>query len=229
MKRQRQGNLKLLLRQLLHSRDQSAGGYRHIALTDIQSVLICKHTQKHHKILIIIHGFTGSHNHHIGDPLSGDPLNGINLVKHLGGTQIAFQSIQRGGAETTAHPAAYLRGNTDTVAVPVLHPYTLHHIAVRQTKKKLLRSVYFGLLDFHHGQLGIFIFSFTFLSQIPGEIRHLLKASGKLHMHPLIHLFCVERLFPCCRQFFHQHGQGHGLYIFFLIHLIIPSSQVLHR
>ena len=56
--------------------------------------------------------------------------DGIDLIQHLRGLQIPDQPSQGGGAECTSHPAAHLRGNTDAVAVPVLHPHTLHQIPV---------------------------------------------------------------------------------------------------
>ena len=59
-------------------------------------------------VVVVVHGLPGTHDHHVGYPLSGDGLNPVDLIQHLRGTQIALQTIQGRGAESAAHAAANL-------------------------------------------------------------------------------------------------------------------------
>ena len=88
--------------------------------------------QKPQHILPVIQRLTNAHQHNIGDLPSGIQLRKQHLIEHLTGRQIAHLTGNRGGTEGAAHAAAHLRGNTDRVAVTVLHQYRFNAVAVRQ-------------------------------------------------------------------------------------------------
>ena len=108
MQGQCQCDLQLFIRQLPHSGHDSTGGHRDISLADVQTVLICQKMQKFQNIVIIIHRFPSAHDYHIGDPFPRQSCDGVNLIQHLGRSQIPFQSVQSGSTEFTAHAASHL-------------------------------------------------------------------------------------------------------------------------
>ncbi len=210
---QRQRDLQSLPGQPPYLRHQAAGGNRDASLADMKPPVICEHPDKFHQILVIIQGFPRAHDHHIAHPLSREQGDGIDLIQHLRRLQIPDQPSQGGGAECTSHPAAHLRGNTDAVAVPVLHPHTLHQIPVPQFKKELLRAVQPGLLYPHRSQGRVGKTGPPFLPKLFGQVVHVLKAPGQFHMHPLVNLPGPEGLLPPGGQILFQFLQGEGFYI----------------
>ena len=130
-----QGNGKLLIGQFPDAGYDSAGGNRQISLAYVQSVFICQKFYEFKKIVIIIKGLSGSHHNNIGNPLPDILSNLINLIQHLRRGKTTLQSIQRGGTETAAHTAAYLRGNADRISMLIFHQYTLNDISILQKKQ----------------------------------------------------------------------------------------------
>ena len=143
MERQRQRNLKFFLCKLIHLRNDSAGRNRNISLTDIKPVFICQHPQKCQNIVIIIQRFSAPHHNDIAHPFACDTLYPVYLIQHFRWQKSSFQTIQRRRAETTAHPAAYLRRNTYRIAVLILHPYAFYQIPVRQSEQKFFCPIDF--------------------------------------------------------------------------------------
>ena len=84
MKRQRQCNLKVLLRKFEYLRHDAAGGYGHISLTDVQTMLICQNADELQKVVVVVKGFSCSHDDHVGHPFFRDLLDLIDLSQHLG-------------------------------------------------------------------------------------------------------------------------------------------------
>ncbi len=193
---QGQGNLELLLGQPPHLRHQAAGGHRHVPLADMEPVLVRKHTDERQQIVVIVQRLPGAHDHHIAHPLSRQQRDGIDLIQHLPGGEVALQPLYARSAESAAHPAAHLGGDADAVAVLVLHPDALHQVPVRELEEEFLRAVYLGLLHLDGLERSV---GETFPALLPqglGEIGHLPEAPGQLHMHPLVELPGPESLLP---------------------------------
>ena len=130
MKGNREGNLKILFRQLTDSRNNSAGRHRDIPLADIQPLLCACETYKANHAVVILHGLSASHNDDIGNPFPGNPLDLIDLLEHLRRGKRTHQTVQGGCAETASHPASDLGRNADGISVMIFHPDALDHIPV---------------------------------------------------------------------------------------------------
>ena len=126
MQGQRKRNRKLLSRELIDFRDNAAGRYRNIALADVLSVFIRKKPDKPKQIVVIIKRFAGSHDNHMRNPFARDSSDLINLPQHFRRQKAPDQSVDSGSAESAAHAAADLRGNTDAVTESVFHKNAFH-------------------------------------------------------------------------------------------------------
>ncbi len=86
------------------------------------------------QIVIVVERLTSSHHDNVGHAFSCTSRYGIDLVEHLRRCEISLQAVERRGAEPASHTAADLRGDTDRIAVVILHPDTFDKIAVRKFK-----------------------------------------------------------------------------------------------
>ena len=83
MKRKCKGHLKLFSRKIINLRNQPAGRYGQISLTDMKSSVLRQDMYKSEKILIIIQRFPCSHDHNIGNSFSRQNLYPVYLVQHF--------------------------------------------------------------------------------------------------------------------------------------------------
>lgn len=82
----------------------------------------------------------------------------------------------------------------------VAHPHTLHHIAVRQRKQILFRTIHGRLLHRYNRKRRIDISYPALLSHSQRKVCHFVKSACKLTVHPLIKLCRAKRFLP---HFFH--------------------------
>ncbi|MNC36932.1 hypothetical protein D3C75_854770 [compost metagenome] len=139
-----QVNLGIFFGEFVDGRNDAAGGYRDMALADVQPLLMGHEPEELHGGLIILEGLPDAHYHNTGDTLlrSVQQLLGFDDLGHnLSGTQIPLQAAQSGGAEGAADPAANLGGDTHAVAVVMLHNNGFYGILVLQLKQELHRTV----------------------------------------------------------------------------------------
>ena len=83
VQRQRERDLKLFLRKFKHFRNNAAGRYRDVSLTDIKSVLICQDANEFQEIIIIVKRLPGAHDYHIMHSFFCDLLDLVDLPQHL--------------------------------------------------------------------------------------------------------------------------------------------------
>lgn len=72
----------------------ATGGHSHISLADVQPLFCCQKLQEPEQIVIIIKRFPCSHHNYIGNPLTCNSRNGIDLIQHLRGQEIPLEAIQ---------------------------------------------------------------------------------------------------------------------------------------
>ena len=154
------------------------------------------------EIIVIIHRFSGSHDHHIRNPLTTYLLNLIDLSKHLRRRKISHQTSDRWCTECTSHPATDLGGNTDRISMLIFHKNTFDYISIIKTEQELVRTVNLGNLSLQHNNRENLIILFQFFPQSLWKIRHLIKMIYQLHMQPFINLFCTKCFFSDCRHLF---------------------------
>ena len=146
---QRQCDLQFLPGQIVDPRHDPTGGYRHITLAHVHPLLMAEDPDKPQELVVIIQRLSGPHDHHVGHRLSHGTPHRIDLFQHLPGREPPDQPADRGRAETAAHPAPGLGGDTHGIPVAVMHPHTLHHLPVREGEQEFPGPVQSGHLGVH--------------------------------------------------------------------------------
>ena len=104
-----------------------------MALSDVDPLRTAHQMQEFEHVFIVVERLAGAHQHNVGDLFTAVLLHEQDFVQNLACGQTARASVQTGGTELAAHPAADLRRNADGHAVLVVHQYGLHAVAVPQT------------------------------------------------------------------------------------------------
>ena len=93
----------------------------------------------------------------------------VNLVQHFRRPQVPLQPIQGGCAETAAHPAPHLGGNTHGIPMMILHPHTFYDIAVLQAEEELPGPVNPGYAFIRDGKACKAVIVLQLLPQFLGQ------------------------------------------------------------
>ena len=104
-----------------------------MALSDVDSLRAAYQMQELEHVVVVVERLAGAHQHNVGDLFAAVLLHEQDFVQNLACGQTARASVQTGGTELAAHPAADLRRNADGHAVLVVHQYGLHAVAIPQT------------------------------------------------------------------------------------------------
>ena len=158
---------------------------------DIHAINAVHQLQKPHHVIKVIQRFSNAHEHDVRHRQAGIHLGKQHLVQHFKRLQPPYQTPKGGGAESAAHTAAYLRGNTYGIAVVVAHQYRFHAVSVGQLPQVLDSAVFLGLLlaDHHRGVNRIL--RRQRITQSLGQIGHFLVAAYTF-VQPGVDLFCPE-------------------------------------
>ena len=194
MKAERQCDPVVFIGQLPDLRHQTAGRDRDVPPRDMESVFVRDHTDETGELIVVIERFTGAHDDDVVDPGTGRPLDLVDLSEHLSTRQIPCEAVEGRGTELTAHAAADLRGDADTVPVLVLHPDGLDDVSVLHTEDKFLRPI-----DLRGEHLDRFRQGHTVLRTQPiaeslRDVRHLIVVLHQILVQPGIDLLSTERL-----------------------------------
>ena len=141
MEAQCQRNTVVFIRQLPDHRHKTTGRDRDVPPRDMKSVFIRDHADETGELIVVIERLTGAHDDDIIYPGTGRSLDLIDLSEHLSARQIPCETIKGRCTELTAHTAADLRGDADTVPVLVLHPDRFDDMSVLHTEDKFLRTI----------------------------------------------------------------------------------------
>ena len=190
--------------------------------SDVLPLRMVHKRQEAEHVVEIIHGFTDAHEDDVGDREPGILPDKDHLVQHLPRRQIPYLPREGGGAESAAHAAAHLGGDTDGVPVVVLHQNRLNAVSVGQLPEVFHRAVQpGGLLPGHlrRRQGAAFL---QFFPERLGEVRHLLPALRPL-LEPAEELPAPKGGFPQLPEEFCELRQGHGSDV---IHIAFLMRQI---
>ena len=81
-------------------------------------------------VSILSRGSPDPHQHDVGDRLPAVQLGEEDLVHHLCRRKVPHLASQGGSAESTAHPAAHLTGDTHSIPMLIPHQNRLDAVSV---------------------------------------------------------------------------------------------------
>ena len=132
MEGHRQCQLQSQVCQTVDTGNHAAGRQRDVPHPDIHAVRVVHKFQETKHRIQVIHGLANAHQHNVADLKAGVQLGKQHLVQHFRRRQVPDLPGNRGGTESTPHPAPHLGGDTYCIAVVIAHQDRLDAVAVRQ-------------------------------------------------------------------------------------------------
>src|SRR5699024_396063 len=130
-------DLDILLCKIIYPRHDAACRYSNVACTDVQAVVMIDDAEEFHHLVVVFKRLPDPHDDNAAHPLIRFIQGFLNL-QHLGNDfarfKIALQSAKCRSAEAAADAAAYLRSNTDRIAIVMTHQDGLDCITVPQAE-----------------------------------------------------------------------------------------------
>ena len=150
-----ESNFPAAVRKAFHLVCKPRCGEGDVAFGDGETVLRTHLVQKAHHVVVVVQRLSAAHKDDVGDGtlLHAAALRRVDryhLTEDLGKMQIPHQPVRTRRAESTVHPAPYLSGDAEGVAVVVGHENALYEVAVKEGEKILLAAVTGGI-DSHDG------------------------------------------------------------------------------
>ena len=225
-----EGELELLLGQLVDLRHEAAGGEADVPHPDVHALGGRDVLEKAHDFVEIIQRLPDAHQHDVGDALPDVLLGGVNFGADLPRLEVAHPARLGRGAEAAAHPAAHLGGHADRVAVVVAHDDGLDAVAVGHPQQ-VLHGAVLGLLpplDDGRGDVKCLL---ELCQQGFGLVGHGRKVGHELLVDPVENLLGPEAGLAHRFQLRRQLFQRQGGYTAFSLHenLLLSGITFLHR
>ena len=176
-------------------------------------------------MIIVQQRFPHAHEDDVGNTDSEFPLRGIDLREDFGSTQVPCAAVDGRCTERTSHITANLRGDTDGIAVFVLHKYGLDNISVLH-----LIEIFDGPVNLGSQLQDCFcivndIVLCERLPQFFRKVGHFRKTGDILLMKPGVDLPCTEFRKTECQHVLGQFRKGHTPDIFSFCHWVSSFSK----